>query len=95
MNNWIAEEMARAKIRQKQQARVSHNPQKVWIYCGRSSSPEAFYNFEDARKVQDEDNRMTLDEIIAEFGQDAVSGSEEEGNFSIDDGGSITLVEIQ
>ena len=68
---------------------------KIWIYESRSAPSAAYYNFSDARKQQDEDNRMTVEEILEDQGEWAVEGSEEEGFFSIDDGGSIDLVEVQ
>lgn len=74
---------------------MSHAPQKVWVYNGRHGEVEAFYSFADARAVQDTDNRITLQEIIDHESDVEWGGSEEEGNFWIDDGGTLTQVEIQ
>jgi hypothetical protein len=49
--------------------------------------------FTRARERQDEDNRCTAEEA-EEDGFD-VSGSWEQGHFSIDDGGSIDLFEVE
>lgn len=70
----------------------------LWLYEGRHGErllfPGTSEGFARARREQDEDNRMTLEAIIEEFGEDAVSGSEESGSFSIDDGGHIELLEV-
>lgn len=67
---------------------------EVWVYEGRNSQARVFRNFEDARREQDEDNRCSVEEILAE-GQFEVGGSEEAGYFYIDDGGSIFKVTIE
>lgn len=65
----------------------------IWIYEGRNSAAQAFWNYKDARAEQDEDNGCTPEQAKAD-GFD-VGGSEAEGFFYIDDGGSITKVTIQ
>jgi hypothetical protein len=67
---------------------------KIWIYRGRHGELRAYNSFADARVQQDEDNRCTVEEIL-EDGELEVGGSEEEGYFYIDEGGSIDLVEVQ
>jgi hypothetical protein len=70
----------------------------VWIYEGRNSGPRAFWNFEDARREQDEENGCTVEDILAypeSYGNPEVGGSKEEGFFYIDDGGAITRVEVE
>ena len=71
---------------------------RVWIYEGRNSGPRAFWNFEDARIQQDIDNGCTLEDIEADpetYGSPEWGGSKDEGWFYIDDGGAITLVEVE
>lgn len=74
---------------------------EVWIYEGRNSQAQAFWKFQDARREQDRDNGATLEEMIEnaensewvsvpDFG-----GSEKDGYFYIDDGGSIHKVTVQ
>lgn len=73
-------------------------PVEVWIYEGRNSAAQAFWNFEDARREQDEDNGCTVEDIRAYpnlYGDLEIGGSEEEGWFYIDDGGSIHKVTVQ
>jgi len=67
---------------------------KVWIYEGRNSGPRAFWNYQDARDEQDRDNGCTVEDILAQ-GDFEVGGSQEDGYFYIDDGGAITLVEVE
>lgn len=69
-------------------------PHKLWVYRGRHGELELHTQFSVARRRQDEDNNVTVQEII-EQGYGEVGGSEESGHFYIDDGGDITLVEVQ
>jgi hypothetical protein len=66
---------------------------KIWIYQPRNAPAEVYYNFTDARNQQDKDNGMTLEEADQQHFDHG--GSEAEGWFYIDDGGSMELVEIQ
>lgn len=66
---------------------------KLWVYKGRHGELELHTSFVKAREHQDRDNNVTLEDLRAnrlEYG-----GSEESGHFWIDDGGDITLVEVQ
>lgn len=69
---------------------------KVWVYQGRHGELLVFAeeNRHLARREQDEDNRCTVEDII-EQGDFEVDGNKMSGDFSIDDGGSITLMEVQ
>ena len=71
---------------------------KFWLYQGRHGEkllfPYTRAGFDAARTMQDEINGYTLEEIIEEFGEYAVSGSYDTGSFSIDDGGQISTVEV-
>jgi hypothetical protein len=75
--------------------RMSVMATKVWIYEGRNSQAQAFWNYQDARDEQDRDNGGTLEEILWSEPTTDWGGSEEEGYFYIDDGGSIHLVEVE
>jgi hypothetical protein len=66
---------------------------KLWVYQGRHGELELYNDFATARAQQDEDNGMTVEEIL-EQGDLEVGGSEEEGSFWIDEGGDITLVQV-
>lgn len=70
---------------------------KVWVYRSRNGNHGVFTGdsdgFRRARERQDEDNRCTVEDALEE-GWD-VSGSEEHGYFSIDDGGSIELMDVE
>ena len=68
---------------------------KVWVYRSRNGNHAVFAEdaFLMARTQQDEDNRVTAEELL-EDDPNAVYGSEEEGKFSIDDGGDIELFEV-
>lgn len=71
---------------------------EIWIYEGRNSAAQAFWNYQDARKEQDEDNGCTLEDIQQYpelYGNPDYGGSEEKGYFYIDDGGSITKVRVE
>jgi hypothetical protein len=71
---------------------------RVWIYEGRNSAARAFWNYEDARTQQDIDNGCTVEDIREDpetYGNPEIAGSQEEGYFYIDDGGAITLVEVE
>lgn len=68
---------------------------EIWIYEGRNSAAQAFWNYQDARDEQDQDNGGTLEEILWSEPRTDWGGSEEEGYFYIDDGGSIHKVEVQ
>lgn len=72
-------------------------PTKVWIYEGRNSAARAYWRFADARAQQDTDNGGTLEELVLSHKDWELEwgGSEEEGWFYIDDGGSINLVEVE
>lgn len=65
---------------------------KFFLYQGRHGekilvhADEHGWNY--LRKMQDEDNRCTLEDIEGDFG-----GSYEEGYFWIDDGGHIETIE--
>lgn len=69
---------------------------EVWIYEGRNSPARAYWKYQDARDQQDRDNGAPADELEI-FGGFApeMGGSEEEGWFYIDDGGSITKVVVE
>lgn len=71
---------------------------KVWVYRSRNGNHGVFTGnhegFEKARVDQDIDNNVSLKNILAD-GDIEVSGSEEHGHFSIDDGGSIELFEVR
>lgn len=68
---------------------------EIWIYEGRNSQAQAFWNYQDARDEQDDDNGGTLEQLLwSQPGLD-YAGSEEEGYFYIDDGGSIHKVTVQ
>jgi hypothetical protein len=70
----------------------------VWVYISRNGNHHVYtgdsVGFMKARAEQDDDNRITVEEIIAENDLE-VGGSEESGHFYIDDGGDITLYEIE
>lgn len=66
---------------------------KLWVYQSRKGYIELYHNFEDARREQDSDNRCSIEDHIADGRE--VGGSEEQGYFYIDDGGSIELVEVK
>jgi hypothetical protein len=69
---------------------------KLWLYQGRHGELQLFSfsgGFEKARAIQDEDNGCTEEEAVANDLD--VYGSKEGGYFSIDDGGSITLLEVE
>lgn len=68
---------------------------EVWIYEGRNSQAQAFWNYEDARREQDDDNGGTLEELLWSEPRTDWGGSEEAGYFYIDDGGSIHKVTVQ
>ena len=68
---------------------------EVWIYEGRNSQAQAFWTFQDARDEQDRENGGTLEEILWSEPRTDYGGSEEEGYFYIDDGGSIHKVVVQ
>jgi len=67
---------------------------KIWVYEGRNGEVMIFAenHRQLARAVQDEDNNCTWEDAI-DMGLE-VAGNSDEGNFSIDDGGSITLAEV-
>lgn len=78
--------------------RMSDVAIKVWIYEGRNSAARLFYNYSDARTQQDIDNGCTPEDMSMDpdlWGNPEISGSEDEGYFYIDDGGSITLTEVE
>lgn len=68
---------------------------KYWLYEGRQGQKRLFSGdrdgFDKAREAQDDDNRITLEEIL-ELDDNEVGGSFEEGHFYIDDGGDIELL---
>jgi hypothetical protein len=68
---------------------------EIWIYEGRNSAAQAFWNYQDARDEQDRDNGGTLEDILWSEPRTDWGGSEEEGYFYIDDGGSINKVAVQ
>lgn len=69
---------------------------KVWVYESRRG--EIAIYAEDkrhiARKEQDLDNGCNVADIAAD-GEFEICGDPDEGDFSIDDGGSITLMNVQ
>lgn len=67
---------------------------KVWVYQSRRDEITVYaeHNRPLARTAQNKDNGCTFYEA-AKMGLE-VSGDPESGDFSIDDGGSITLMEI-
>lgn len=71
---------------------------KVWVYRSRNGNHGVFTGdldgFERARARQDDDNNLTVEEIMEENDLQ-VGGSYEEGNFYIDDGGYIELFEVE
>lgn len=71
---------------------------KIWVYKSRNGYtnlyPGTHEGFVRARAAQDDDNRCTIEDIIR-LGYGEVGGSEEEGRFYADDGGSIELLEVQ
>ena len=71
---------------------------KVWVYRSRNGNNAVFtgdeFGFQKARWRQDDDNCCTIEDI-AEEGELEIGGSEEEGHFYIDDGGSIELFEVE
>ena len=68
---------------------------KVWVYQPRNEDVRVFAEdqFATARFEQDLDNGCTP--LEAQENGLEVGGSEEEGYFYIDDGGSIRLVEVE
>jgi hypothetical protein len=68
---------------------------KVWVYESRRGEIRIFaeHNRHLARAEQDDDNRCTVEDILAD-NELEVDGNPDEGDFSIDDGGSITLMEV-
>jgi hypothetical protein len=69
---------------------------KVWIYTSRRGEVQLFAENRRhwARIEQDADNSCTVEDIVRD-GEFEVSGDPNEGDFSIDDGGSIELVLVQ
>lgn len=67
----------------------------VWVYQSRRGEIAVYAEDKraEARKEQDEDNRCTYEE--AKEDGSWIDGDPDEGDFSIDDGGSITLMEVQ
>lgn len=70
----------------------------VWVYMSRNGNHHVYKGdsegFAKARAEQDADNRVTVEEILAE-NELEVGGSEESGQFYIDDGGDITRYEVE
>ena len=67
---------------------------KLWVLHTRQGYIRLFSTFADARAAQDKDNRISLEEIM-ESGDLEFGGSEESGHFYIEDGGDITLTEVE
>lgn len=65
---------------------------KIWVYEGRNRPIELYYSFTEARRAQDIDNGCTLEEAIEDDSD--WGGSENEGHFYIDDGGSLSHTEV-
>lgn len=68
----------------------------VWVYKGRHGELMVFSeeNRHLARKEQDEDNNATVEDI-RQWAESDIDGDPDKGDFSIDDGGSIHLVEVK
>ena len=71
---------------------------QFWHFVNRNGDDRRLYpgtheGFLAARELQDEYNGCTVEDAINE-GWD-VSGSEEEGRFSIDDGGRLELLQVE
>lgn len=74
---------------------------KFLFYEGRHGERHLTKHSKDAweflRSEMDHDNRCTLDEIARDFGPDAIYGSLDyhtDAYLSVDDGGSITTIEL-
>jgi hypothetical protein len=73
---------------------------KVWVYKSRRGEIQLFAEDKRhwARIEQDADNGCSVEDILANpelYGDGEIDGDPNEGNFSIDDGGSIKLVLVQ
>ena len=69
---------------------------KIWVYQPRNApDPRRYRHFLDAYQAMEYDNGMTFEEILEDDPDADWGGSEEEGYFYIDDGGSIELVEFK
>lgn len=75
---------------------------KVWVYESRRQEVRVFTGDHEgwvkARAAQDEDNRVTVEEILANpdlYGGGEIDGSEEQGWWYIEDGGEINLTEVE
>jgi hypothetical protein len=73
---------------------------KVWVYESRRGEIVIFS--EDhrhlARAEQDDDNGCSVENFMTHpelYGEGEINGNPDEGDFSIDDGGSIILMEVQ
>lgn len=69
---------------------------KVWVYVSRRGEITIYaeHNRHLARREQDIDNGMSVADILGD-GEFEICGNSFHGDFSIDDGGSITLMEVQ
>lgn len=67
---------------------------KVWVYESRRGEVMLFSEDKRhmARKEQDDDNGCTYEDCVKDGSW--IDGNPDEGDFSIDDGGSITLIEV-
>lgn len=68
---------------------------KVWVYESRNGEIAVYAEEKRhwARKEQDDDNRCTYEDAKANGSW--IDGDPDQGDFSIDDGGSITLVTVR
>lgn len=69
---------------------------KVWVYESRRGEVMLFSEDKRhlARMFQDEDNGGTVEQIRDNDSGLEIDGDPDSGDFSIDDGGSINLVEV-